>query len=70
MNKEKFGEIVKRKTGKAEVNNAFVRVLGVNKNTASARASGKIPINADEIEKLRTEFDMTDAEVVECFIEG
>lgn len=68
MNREKFGNIVQTKTGKKEINLELSRVLGVNKNTASARASGKRPLRADEIDKLRIEYEMTDSEVVECFI--
>ena len=68
MNKEKFISIVRSRTGNKDINNELVRVIGINKNTASARLSGKQPFKSDEIEKLRIEYNMTDAEVVECFV--
>ena len=45
-----------------------VRVLGCNKNTAYLRASGRSKWRADEIEKFRTEYDLTDEQVVNIFI--
>lgn len=68
MNKKLFAEIVRKRTGKADVNNELVRVLGINKNTASERVAGRRPFRADEIEKIRLEYGLTEQEVVECFI--
>jgi len=44
------------------------RVLGVGKNTASEKLSGKRAFRSDEIEKLRVEYGMDDAQVVDVFI--
>ena len=68
MDKTKFSNIVRDRTGKTDLNRELVRVIGCNKNTASARLSGKQPFKSDELEKLRIEYGMTDAEVIECFV--
>lgn len=61
-------KIVKSKTGRSALIEEVVRVLGVGKNTACDKLNGKRVFRADEIEKLRIEYGLTDAEVVNCFI--
>ena len=68
MNKELLRKIVKSRTGNGAVIPELIRICGLNKNTASARLSGKIPFRADEIDKVRTEYGLTDKEVVDVFI--
>jgi len=68
MNKELLRKIVKSRTGSGAVITELIRICGLNKNTASARLSGKIPFRADEIEKIRTEYGLSDEAVVDVFI--
>jgi hypothetical protein len=59
---------VKKKTGREALIPEVQRVLGVGKNTASEKLSGKRAFRSDEIEKLRVEYDMDDGQVVDVFI--
>lgn len=68
MNRLEFKKIVRDRTGKIGLTDEVVRVLGCNKNTAYLRASGRSKWRADEIEKFRTEYDLTDEQVVNIFI--
>ena len=70
MNREKFKKLVKEKTGSGALISETMRVLSCGKNTACDKLNGNRFFRADEIEKFRTEYGMTDSEVIECFIEG
>lgn len=67
-NRKLLHKIVKSKTGRSALIEEVVRVLGVGKNTACDKLNGKRAFRSDEIEKLRIEYGLTDAEVVDCFI--
>lgn len=66
--RKKFRQIVKAKKGCTALIPEAMRVLGVGKNTACDKLNGKRRLRADEIDKFRIEYGLTDEEVVECFI--
>ena len=70
MNKEKFRKIVKAKTGSVAMIPALMELCGLQKNAASNRICGRIPFRADEIERLRKAFDISNDDVVDIFIKG
>lgn len=67
-NRKLFRQIVKSKTGNGSLIDEAMRVLGVGKNTACGKMNGNRKLRADEIEKFRVEYNMTEQEVVDCFI--
>ena len=68
MKRDLFQMTLRKRTGRSDVNAELVRVLGISKNTASARLAGKQPFRSDELEKLRIEYQLTDEEVVDIFV--
>lgn len=68
MDRSELRKIVIAKTGKRGLTNEVMRVLGCNKNTAYLRASGRSKWKADEIEKFRIEYGLSDEQVVDIFI--
>ena len=68
MKRDLFQMTLRKRTGRSDVNAELVRVLGISKNTASARLAGKQPFRSDELEKLRVEYRLTDEEIVDIFV--
>ena len=68
MDKKLLRDIVRKRTGNVALIPEVMRICNLKKNAASSRLSGLVPFRSDEIEAIRTEYGMTDEEVVSVFI--
>ena len=68
MRRDLFRKMLRNRCGRTDTNAELVRVLGISKNTASARLRNRQPFRSDELEKIRVEYELTDTELVEIFV--
>ena len=68
MKRAKFRKVLAEKVGRTDANAELCRLLGISPNTASARLLNRRPFQADELEIIRKEYDLSADELVDIFI--
>lgn len=69
MNRARLKNRVVKVTGRTDMANVLAELLGISLASVSNKSTGRTPLTAEEINRIRLAFGLTDRETIEWLVE-